>query len=289
MRSVRPEVFAEARDGLLGGGLGVGQRKDFGRHVAFVADLAERVGDGTVVRMAETHRLTIAVGEMNVAEVAPGESQRVGHACFLDVRVEEINEEFHVLGPERLEQFESVGDRFDQVSLVAIERFEEQGNAKRMSAWAKLFEGFPQPVERLLADDGPFAATLHGADDGGRAKSTGKINNAGDEVAGLPANLSIRIGQAQFVDDPAGAGTHGGKLEFVLFEQLLELLRIQVFGGAGKNFHGIEPVSGSAGATGGKVIPKDKRTTPRFGHEGNRHSTVNHGDEELGKCGWEKR
>lgn len=136
-----------------------------------------------------------------------------------------------------------------------------------VSTWPELLQGFTQPVEGLLAEDGAFAATLHGANDGGRAEAAGEVDDAGDEVAGLAANLRVGIGQAQFVDDPAGAGAHGGELELVLFEELLELPGVQVFGSAGKDLHRIEAVGGGASASGGEVIPEDKRSAARFGHE----------------------
>lgn len=77
--------------------------------------------------MTETDCLAIAVGKVDVAEVTTREPQRVCDVGFLDVRVEQIDEEFYVLGPERLEQFESIGDGFDEIGFVTIERFEEQG------------------------------------------------------------------------------------------------------------------------------------------------------------------
>ena len=53
----------------------------------------------------------------------------------------------------------------------------------------------------------------------------------------------------------------------MLCEELLEFLRVQLLGGAGKDFDRIEAQRRRLRAAGGKIVPKNKRPAARLGHE----------------------
>jgi len=65
---------------------------------------------------------------MQVTNVALARTDGVGQIGFLDVHVEEVGQELNVVGGKRLHQFDTVGDRRDQVRLVPVQRFVDQWN-----------------------------------------------------------------------------------------------------------------------------------------------------------------
>ena len=75
------------------------------------------------------------------------------------------------------------------------------------------------------------------------------------------------VGQAQLMHHPTRACAERGQLEVMLCEELLELLRVQLLGGAGKDFDRIEAQRRRLRAAGGKIVPKNKRPAARLGHE----------------------
>src|SRR5438552_12928349 len=85
-------------DSLGGGGFAGGERENCRAEIPLVINGAEGLGDGTEVGVAETSGAAVGVGEVDVPDGGAGEAYPGGHVLFLDVHVEEIEEEADVLG-----------------------------------------------------------------------------------------------------------------------------------------------------------------------------------------------
>ena len=74
--------------------------------------------------------------------------------------------------------------------------------------WRHVFEGFGEPRDSLLPRYQAFPSALHGPDNRRSTKTPGNFDHRRREFPGAPAGFRVKIGQAQFVNHPAGAGSH---------------------------------------------------------------------------------
>jgi hypothetical protein len=139
-----------------------------------------------------------------------------------------------------------------------------------------LVEFFLQPSERLFPGDVAPPASLHGTNDGRRAKAAGEINNRADEVAGTDADVGIGIGEGELAANPAGAGAHRRELEVVLSEQTAQGHAVEIIGVRWEDFHGVETVFLGLGEAGCESVVEDERTRARLRHEANGNGGADH-------------
>ena len=78
---------------------------------------------------------------------------------LLDVHVEQVGQEDHVLGRPRLEQLDALGHRVDQVRLVAVQRLVDERHAVLRGMIAQGVEGVGQVAPGRLAVDPVVAAS----------------------------------------------------------------------------------------------------------------------------------
>src|SRR5262245_39695440 len=195
----RAEPLAETGHGLFRRDVAVREWQNFGGSAAGKAEIQESPGDGRKIGVAKADGAPVTVSEMDVAEIGTRQAQRLGNGNLLDVGVKEVDQELYVLRAQRTQQGQAISHRGDEIGLITIQRLEQQRYAQGTSARAELFERFAQPFERLLACDVALVAALHGTNNRGRAETAGKIDDAGDEGAGLSANLGVGIGEAKLV------------------------------------------------------------------------------------------
>ena len=78
---------------------------------------------------------------------------------------------------------------------------------------AQLVQRLAQQIERrgFVKRATPFP--LHRADDGRRSKARAEIDDLSNERFRLPPFVGVGVGQAEPVDDHAGAGANGGDVQ----------------------------------------------------------------------------
>ena len=83
---------ADGLDRLRGGGFGVRQRENLSRKITSEADVPERGDDRGSVRVTEADRLAVAIGEVDVSDVAAAGAERGSVRDLLDVHMEQVAE-----------------------------------------------------------------------------------------------------------------------------------------------------------------------------------------------------
>ena len=219
--------------------------------------------------MTETHRAAIAVGKVNMAQTRPRQAESVRHAALLDVHVEQVAEQFHVLRAERFQQQHRVVHPVEQIRFVTVERFKQQRHAMIPGPWRHVFEGFGEPRDSLLPRYQAFPSALHGPNNRRSTKTPGNFDHRRREFPGAPAGFRVKIGQAQFVNHPASAGSHCRQREPMLRQELLEPGHVQFLRGPWKNLDRIESEGGRRPASVGQVVPENEWAAAGLRHQRN--------------------
>ena len=132
-----------------------------------------------------------------------------------------------------------------------------------------------QPLQSLLAGDGSFPTPLHRANDRRGVKTSGQVDNPGDEIMRVPPDFRIWIREPQFVHHPACAGANGRQFQSMLLQELLSS-RASMASRKAENFHRIKTQSGRLLASCSQVFPKHEWPSANFGHQGNSDGALNH-------------
>ena len=102
-------------EGLSSSGFGIGKRKNLSRKIALIAYFFERRDHGNRVGVPEAHRLTVRVGEMDVADVLSRLADRSGEVTLLDVHVIEIRQQDDVSQLMFVEKAASVAEAIEKL------------------------------------------------------------------------------------------------------------------------------------------------------------------------------
>ena len=217
--------------------------------------------------MTEADRLAIAIGEVDVADVATAGAERGGVRDFLDVHMEQVAEELHVRDLTGLEELGGVELTVQEIRLVAVERLVEERHAVLRGVGTKIGKCFGQPGQGLVARNVAFGLALHRADDGRGLELAGDVNDRVDEFTGLRADGRVGVGQVPLVDEPAATGAEGRGGEMVLLEQGVKGRAVDVGGRWGKNLDRVKAKLRGGGRSGHEAIPIHERSALGLGDE----------------------
>ena len=226
--------------------------------------------------MAEADRLTVAVGEVHVADVSAAGAERGGVRDLLDVHVEQVAEQLHVADLARLEELGSVELAVEEIRLVAVERLVEQRHAVAGGVGAEIGERLGEPGQRLIAGDVPLGLTLHRTDDRGGLEFAAHVDDRTDELAGLGADRGVGVGQVPLMDEPAAARAEGCGREAMLLQEGVERRAVNRSGGRSEDLNRVEAQLRGGGRGGGEAVPIHERSALSLGDERNRDRRFNH-------------
>ncbi len=109
--------------------------------------------------------------------------------------MKQVAEQTNVIGRQRFEQLNAIGDRATLPSLVSIQRFIDQRDVVLCRVSPTIFECLAQIASRRFRVAGVAARSLHRTDNGGSTELACAIDDAADESSRLLAFSGIGIGK----------------------------------------------------------------------------------------------